>query len=231
MKRKSKTLWLAAFSLASLTGAPLILTGADSDGDNQLSSNRNNSVSPAAEAEPGKISTVDNDKLTASNRDQAQAQAKAQDTEKHDIVSLAASNRDLEKFVTAMQAAGLTQTLQGEGPYTVFAPSDNAFAKLDNAAWEELMRPENQAKLSEILTYHIVPGAVESKNLQAGDYATLQGSPLTAVVSEKDMMVNEGKIVEKDIVASNGIIHIIDTVLTPPPPVAPMSDPMSSVDE
>ena len=229
MKKNKTTIWLAALTAASLAGIPLVMA-ADPDGDNLKTTPQNAVQAPATQTETKATVEKFNDKL-ALTTDRNQTIAKPSTTEAYDLVSVANSNNDLQKFTMAVQASGLTQTLQGEGPYTIFAPSDKAFAKLGKEAWENLMKPENQQKLSQILTYHVVPGLVESKDLRAGDYATVEGNPLTAVVSEKDMMVNEAKVVQKDIVAKNGIIHIIDTVLMPPKPAPLMSEPMSSINE
>jgi uncharacterized surface protein with fasciclin (FAS1) repeats len=229
MKKRNTTLLVVALAMAGLGGMPLALA-ADPEGDKLQTSPQNNVEAPATN-NPATLEKNNIDRQVTNTRDLTMTTAKASATESIDIPSVANSHRDLQKFTTAMQAAGLTQTLQGEGPYTVFAPSDNAFAKLGKAAWEDLLKPENQQKLAQILSYHVVPGAVKAKELQAGDYITLDGNPLTAVVSDKDMMVNEGKIVEKDLIANNGVIHIIDTVLMPPARVPAMSEPMSSINE
>jgi len=228
MKLRKLSTLLAMVSITGLAAAPLAF-GADPDRDNRQNSNQDVPMAKAEEKAKPPISKIDSELQPSDNR--GRVMAKAQETESHDIMSLANSNRDLQKFVTAIQAAGLTQTLQGEGPYTVFAPSDNAFAALGKNSWDDLLKLENQQKLANILSFHVVPGKMLSKDIQAGDYVSLEGNPLTAVVSDKDMMVNEAKVVQKDIVASNGVIHIIDRVMMPPPTVPERKDTMSSIND
>lgn len=156
---------------------------------------------------------------------------KANSTAGQDIMTLSEQHKDLKNFAAAMQAAGLSDTFRGQGPFTVFAPSDAAFAKLPKDAQQQLMDPENREKLLSVLNYHVMPGRVLSQDIRAGDYVSLEGNPLTAVVSQKDMMLNEAKVVTKDIVARNGIVHIIDTVLMPPEPGPAQSNPVSSIND
>lgn len=133
-----------------------------------------------------------------------------------DIVEVAASAGSFEKLVAAVRAAGLVDTLKGEGPFTVFAPSDEAFAKLPDGALEDLLKPENEAKLKAVLTYHVVPGKVMSRDVVGMSSAkTVQGSELPIVVDGDTVKVGEARVVKADIEASNGVIHVIDTVVMP----------------
>ena len=131
-----------------------------------------------------------------------------------DIVDTAAGNSDFETLVTAVQAAELVETLKGEGPFTVFAPTNEAFAELGTTV-DELLKPENKDKLQAVLTYHVVPGKVMSTDLQDGMMAaTAQGGNLE-VDLDNGPMVGEANIVSADIEADNGVIHVIDKVLVP----------------
>ena len=137
--------------------------------------------------------------------------AKAQD-----IVDTAVSAGQFETLVAAVQAAGLVETLQGSGPFTVFAPTDEAFAKLPAGTVENLLKPENKDQLVAVLTYHVVPGKIMASDLSAKRQfvETVQGSKLD-VRAFNDVHVDEAKVVSANIVASNGVIHVIDTVVLP----------------
>lgn len=132
------------------------------------------------------------------------------------IVDIAASNASFTTLVQAVQAAGLVETLSGDGPFTVFAPTNEAFAALPPGTLETLLKPENRETLRKILTYHVVAGAVESGNIQPGDVATVEGSPVTLNVANGRVTVNNATVIAADIRASNGIIHVIDRVILPP---------------
>ena len=132
-----------------------------------------------------------------------------------DIVALASGNPDFSLLVAALSADGLVETLQGEGPFTVFAPTDAAFAALPEGLLEKLLLPENIAVLTAILTYHVVPGMVMSTDVTAGDVATVEGSTI-AITTDMGVMVNGATVVEVDLTASNGVIHVIDAVIVPP---------------
>ena len=139
-------------------------------------------------------------------------------TPSNNVVAVAASNDSFKTLTAALQAAGLTETLQGEGPFTVFAPTDEAFAALPQEALQALMRPENKEILVKILTYHVVPGKVQSTDLKSGEIQTVEGSPVTVMVGNSGVMVgkNNAMVIQPDIEASNGVIHVIDKVLLPP---------------
>ncbi|MGB7711034.1 MAG: fasciclin domain-containing protein [Microcoleus sp.] len=115
----------------------------------------------------------------------------------------------------ALTAAGLVPTLQGKGPFTVFAPTDAAFAALPKGTLDDLLKPANKAKLVKILTYHVVSGSVLSTSLKSGDVPTVEKTPLKVVVSGGKVTVEGANVVKADIKASNGVIHVIDQVLIP----------------
>jgi len=136
--------------------------------------------------------------------------------EKLDIVDTAVSAGDFNTLATALTAAGLVETLKGDGPFTVFAPTDEAFAKLPEGTLESLLLPENRDQLIAILTYHVVPGAVMSSDVTTlQEAATVNGQPLTISVSEATVMIDDAKVIAADIAATNGIIHVIDSVILP----------------
>jgi uncharacterized surface protein with fasciclin (FAS1) repeats len=134
-----------------------------------------------------------------------------------DIVDTAASAGSFKTLVAAVQAAGLVETLKGEGPFTVFAPTDDAFAKLPAGTVDNLLKPENREQLQEILTYHVVPGKVMSSDLQGKTTiaATVEGSEVEIDASGSAVMVEGATVTQADIAASNGVIHVIDTVIMP----------------
>lgn len=130
------------------------------------------------------------------------------------IVDVAASTDGFGTLVAAVQAAGLAETLSGEGPFTVFAPTDDAFAALPDGVLDALLLPENKDTLAKILTYHVVPGQVMAADVMDGDVATVEGQ--TVALSTADgVTVNGAKVVQADIVTDNGVIHVIDAVILP----------------
>jgi uncharacterized surface protein with fasciclin (FAS1) repeats len=132
------------------------------------------------------------------------------------IVETAAANPDLSTLVAAVKAAGLVDTLSGKGPFTVFAPTNEAFAALPPGTVENLLKPENKDQLVKILTYHVVSGAVTSSDLKAGPVTTVEGQPVTVAINGKTVMVNNATVVKADVTTSNGVVHVIDKVLMPP---------------
>ncbi|WP_373539432.1 fasciclin domain-containing protein [Chamaesiphon sp.] len=132
------------------------------------------------------------------------------------IVSIAAGNKNFSTLVTALKAADLVPTLSAQGPFTVFAPTNAAFTKLPKATLANLLKPQNKAQLTRILTYHVVPGAVTSNMLKSGSVATVQGGNVNVKISGKKVMVNNANVIMADVKGSNGVIHAIDTVLMPP---------------
>ena len=137
-----------------------------------------------------------------------------------DIVDVAAANGNFNTLVAAVQAAGLEDTLRGTGPFTVFAPTDDAFAALPDGTLEDLLLPENKDKLAGILTYHVVAGAVPAADVlgQSQEVASVNGAPLRidgTVSGSTAVKVNDANVTAADITASNGVIHVIDKVLLP----------------
>lgn len=131
------------------------------------------------------------------------------------IVDIAASTDGFSTVVAAVQAAGLTDTLNGAGPFTVFAPTDEAFAALPPGLVDALLLPENKDALVKILTYHVVPGAVMAADATDGEVATVEGQNVTLSTAD-GVTVNGAKVIQADIVADNGVIHVIDAVIVPP---------------
>lgn len=129
-----------------------------------------------------------------------------------DIVDTAVGAGQFKTLATALQAAGLVDTLKGAGPFTVFAPTDEAFAKIPKADLDALLK--DKAKLTAVLTYHVVPGKVMAKDVKAGKVKTVQGSELT-LGTTGGVTVDAAKVVQADVVASNGVIHVIDSVVLP----------------
>ncbi|CAN7510687.1 fasciclin domain-containing protein [Acidovorax sp. LjRoot66] len=129
-----------------------------------------------------------------------------------DIVDTAVKAGNFKTLVAAVQAAGLVDTLKGPGPFTVFAPTDEAFAKIPKATLDGLLK--DKAALTKVLTYHVVPGKVMAKDVKAGKVKTVQGQEIT-VSTNMGVMVDQSKVIATDVAASNGVIHAIDTVLMP----------------
>jgi uncharacterized surface protein with fasciclin (FAS1) repeats len=130
-----------------------------------------------------------------------------------DIVDTAVAAGSFKTLVTAVQAAGLVDTLKGKGPFTVFAPTDAAFAKLPAGTVEALLK--DKAKLTQILTYHVVAGELMAKDLASGPLVTLETQSVMIKKDSMGVMVNDAKVVKANVAASNGVIHVIDTVLMP----------------
>jgi uncharacterized surface protein with fasciclin (FAS1) repeats len=134
-----------------------------------------------------------------------------------DVVETAVSAGQFKTLAAALGAADLVNTLKGSGPFTVFAPTDEAFAKLPAGTVESLLKPENKDQLVAILTYHVVPGTVMAADVVKVDEAkTVNGQMLNVTVSGDQVMVNDATVTATDIAASNGVIHVIDTVVLPP---------------
>jgi len=134
-----------------------------------------------------------------------------------DIVDTAVGAGQFKTLAAALGAAGLVETLKGDGPFTVLAPTDAAFAKLPAGTVEELLKPENKAKLTAILTYHVVAGnAMAADVVKLKEAETLNGMMVKIKVDGSKVMINDATVTATDIAASNGVIHVIDTVLLPP---------------
>jgi uncharacterized surface protein with fasciclin (FAS1) repeats len=165
--------------------------------------------------------------VAAAQKAKAMAQAKAQaqthvqtvafNADRKDIVDTAVGAGSFKTLVAAVQAAGLVETLKGAGPFTVFAPTDEAFAKLPAGTVESLLKPENKEKLVAVLTYHVVPGKVMAADVvKLTEAPTVQGSKAKVKVVDGTVMIDNAKVVKTDIETSNGVIHVIDAVILPP---------------
>jgi len=136
---------------------------------------------------------------------------------KQDIVDTAVSAGTFNTLVAAVQAAELVEALKGDGPFTVFAPTDEAFAALPDGTVESLLLPENQEQLQAILLYHVVPGTIMAADIGSGAQpATLQGATIDVIGSASGVTVNGANVIAADVVTSNGVIHVIDAVILPP---------------
>jgi uncharacterized surface protein with fasciclin (FAS1) repeats len=134
-----------------------------------------------------------------------------------DIVDTAVGAGQFNTLTTALKAAGLVETLKRPGPFTVFAPTDEAFAKLPAGTVEKLLKPENKAKLTAILTYHVVPGTVKAEQVtKLNEAKTVNGAMVKVSTEAGKVMINGATVVKADIAASNGVIHVIDKVILPP---------------
>lgn len=146
----------------------------------------------------------------------AMAFAYSSQSVKKDIVDVAVENGSFNTLVAAVEAAGLVDTLKGDGNLTVFAPTDAAFAKLPDGTVDMLLKPENKDKLIAVLTYHVVPGKVMAEDVAKIDSSeTIQGQNIAVSVNNGNVMIDNAKVVIADVRASNGVIHVIDTVLLP----------------
>lgn len=132
------------------------------------------------------------------------------------IVDVAVANGSFNTLVVAVKAAGLVDTLASKGPFTVFAPTDAAFAALPKGTLEMLLKPENKDKLTRVLTYHVVSGKVTSNQIKPGSLKTVEGSSMNLKVSRGKVMVNNANVIAANVAASNGVIHAIDKVILPP---------------
>ncbi|RZU00751.1 fasciclin domain-containing protein [Rivibacter subsaxonicus] len=130
-----------------------------------------------------------------------------------DIVDTAVAAGDFKTLAAALQAAGLVDTLKGKGPFTVFAPTDAAFAKVPKDQLDALLK--DKAALTKVLTYHVVPGKVMAADVKPGKVKTVQGGELTIATAGGGVMVDQAKVLKTDIVADNGVIHVIDSVVMP----------------
>jgi uncharacterized surface protein with fasciclin (FAS1) repeats len=131
------------------------------------------------------------------------------------VVEIALGSPDHTTLVAAVKAAGLVETLSGPGPFTVFAPTNAAFDKLPAGTVESLLKPENKDKLIAILTYHVVPASVMATDVKTGEAPTVNGKKLTIKADGMGVTVNNAKVTATDLVGSNGVIHVVDTVILP----------------
>lgn len=171
-------------------------------------------VTEAPEVEPA------SEAIATENTDTT-ATPTATEADGENIVAIASEDSTFSTLVAAIEAADLAETLSAEGPYTVFAPTDEAFAALPEGTVEDLLKPENKDKLVQILKYHVVPAKVLSTEIQPGAVETVEGEALEISVNPdtNEVQVNNGKVIKTDIVGSNGVIHAIDTVMMPAAPV------------
>jgi uncharacterized surface protein with fasciclin (FAS1) repeats len=129
------------------------------------------------------------------------------------VVDTVIAAGNFSSFASCVKAAGLTDALAAKGPFTLFAPTDEAFKKLPSGAYDALLK--DSAKLKAVLNYHVVPGFFMSRDVKAGEVMTLQGTTLTAAISSGDLRVNGARVMQADIVATNGVVHTIDAVILP----------------
>ena len=156
-----------------------------------------------------KVSETTSDVVKEEKMAPAEASAK-------DIVDIAIGSTDHTTLVAAVTAAGLVETLKGAGPFTVFAPTNAAFSALPAGTVDGLLKPESKAALTNILTYHVVAGAVKAADLKDGQKVkTLQGEELTVTIKEGKVMINGANVTASDLTGSNGVVHVIDAVLMP----------------
>ena len=162
----------------------------------------------------GAASAADKDKDAAPAATEKSERADAK-KKVGDIVAVADGAGKFTTLCAAVKAAGLVETLQGEGPFTVFAPTDEAFAKLPKGTLEDLLKPENKEKLKAILTYHVLPGKVMAADVKTMKAKTVNGQKLDVMAEDGKVTVDKAKVIMADVAASNGVIHAIDTVLMP----------------
>ena len=147
---------------------------------------------------------------------QATAGHHAKEAKTQDIVDTAVAAGQFNTLAAALEAAGLVDTLKGDGPFTVFAPTDAAFAKLPEGTVESLLKPENRDQLIAILTYHVVPGKVEAADVvELSEATTVNGQDVAITVADNGVQIDNANVIKTDIGASNGVIHVIDAVIIP----------------
>jgi uncharacterized surface protein with fasciclin (FAS1) repeats len=142
-------------------------------------------------------------------------------TSSKNVVQIAEHNPQLSTLVAAIKAAGLVHTLEGDGPFTVFAPTNRAFAALPKGTLKTLLEPANKNELASILTYHVVPGALQASQIQPGSVKTVNGASFTVSTANGKVAITDGKgrtaqVIKANVIASNGVIHVINGVLLPP---------------
>jgi uncharacterized surface protein with fasciclin (FAS1) repeats len=172
-------------------------------------------VTDAAEEEPAVTDAGEEEPAVTEATEEEPASTDASG-EPGTIVDVAVGAGTFNTLVAAVGAAGLAETLSGEGPYTVFAPTDDAFAALPEGLVDALLLPENKDALVAILTYHVLAAEVPSSDVAPGDVETVQGETITISVDGTTVMVNDATVTAVDVEASNGVIHVIDSVLVPP---------------
>ena len=199
----------------SVEGTDLNFTSADG----KVSVNGANVITPDVAAGNGVVHAIDAVMVPASvdlsTLAADGAAAPVADGSAGDIVAVAAANGSFGTLLKAVEAAGLVDTLKGPGPFTVFAPTDEAFAKVDPAVLAQLLLPENKASLAKVLTYHVIAGKVMAADVKTGEVATVEGSKASLVANAGKVTIDGANVVTADVAASNGVIHVIDAVLLP----------------
>lgn len=172
-------------------------------------------IEEPTDAQPGAMEEAADAEQPSAMEETTDAEQPTASTEQS-IAEIAAGDEDFEILTAAIEAAGLTEALSNSDlSITVFAPTDAAFEALPEGTLDELLLPENRDQLAQLLTYHVVDGEVRSTDLTSGEVDTLTGAPVTVVVGEESVTINEANVVAADIEASNGVIHAIDSVLLP----------------
>jgi len=136
-------------------------------------------------------------------------------TEKISVVEVVTQDPALSTFVSALESTDLASLLERPGPYTLFVPNNEAFKKLSPETLDNLLLPEHKEKLKAILKYHVIPGAISSTDVKSGKLFTLNGTPITITVDGKEIKIDEAKVIKSDLKGTNGVVHVIDTVLMP----------------
>jgi uncharacterized surface protein with fasciclin (FAS1) repeats len=206
-------------SAAAGFAAVLLLAGCSSSSDESSSdsaastptASASEKMSPSAKASAAASAKSS---AAASAKSSASAKASAAASEAGTVVEVASGNDDFSTLVAAVKAAGLAETLSGDGPFTVFAPTNDAFEALPKGVLDSLLKPENKDALTKILTYHVLKGKVTSDKVKAGDVDTVEGSKVV-IKTDDGVAVGSAKVVTPDVEASNGVIHVIDEVLIP----------------
>lgn len=170
---------------------------------------------PAASAPAASEAPAEEAESPAAEEEMAEEEMAEEPAAAGTIVDVASATEGFSTLVAAVTAADLVETLSGEGPFTVFAPTDDAFAALPEGVLDALLLPENKDVLTKILTYHVVPGQVMAADVTDGDVATVEGQTI-ALSTADGVTVNGAKVVQADVVADNGVIHVIDAVILPP---------------
>ncbi len=166
----------------------------------------NTNTSPVADVPSPTITTVSPSPTTTTTASQDLGQ----------LASSASNQGSFTILTKAVQAAGLTSNLSAQGPYTVFAPTDEAFKALPPGTVDNLLKPENKTKLVQLLSYHVVPGRITSSQLKSGNVKTVAGTNVAVLVGSSGVTVNKAKVTQADIPASNGVVHVVDAVILPP---------------
>lgn len=166
------------------------------------------------------LAACSSESSTSSPASETGSMSESESMSEETITDIVAGNEDFSTLLAAVEAADLGETLAGEGPFTVFAPTNDAFAALPEGTLDSLLEPENKDQLASILTYHVVSGTVMAADVESGEVTTVNGAPFTIEVADEGVSIIDGQgntanVVTTDIVASNGVIHVIDAVLLP----------------